>query len=161
MLVKFSLVEVKKFGAKCVKVSFFFVILQGQTVKDYLKVMRRILSLLLLCVVLSGCSSRLKKENEALRKEIDERREALHDKQQGELLDARRQLALTDSLLTVVQREHDELHAWVMSHGSDLNGSSPEVLRLNRLRSRRDSLQMEFESLAHKVKFYLRKTGGK
>jgi hypothetical protein len=30
-------------------------------------------------------------------------------------------------------------------------------MRLNQLRQRRDSLQVEFEKQAHKVKFYLRK----
>ena len=122
--------------------------------------MKRLWLFLLCGIALTACTSSLKKENEALREEIDERREALREKQQNELADAREQLALTDSLLTIAQREHDELHEWVMSHSTQLNDRSPEVLRLNDLRARRDSLQVAFETWAHKVKFFLRKTEG-
>ena len=115
--------------------------------------------MILLCTAaLAACTSSLKKENEALREEIGERREALREKQQSELAGAREELARTDSLLTIVQREHDELHAWVMSHATELDEQSAEVQRLNALRERRDSLKVQFESLAHKVKFFLRKT---
>ena len=118
-------------------------------------------TLLVLCVALmTACTSSLKRENEALRQEIGERREALKEKQQTELESARQELALTDSLLTIAQREHDELHAWVMSHSAQMDERSPEVQRLNVLRARRDSLHVQFESLAHKVKFFLRRTEG-
>lgn len=122
--------------------------------------MKRLLIFLLCGIALTACTSSLKKENEALREEIDERREALREKQQSELADAREQLALTDSLLTVAQREHDALHEWVMSHSTQLNDHSPEVQRLNELRARRDSLHVAFETWAHKVKFFLRQTEG-
>ena len=122
--------------------------------------MKRLLIILLCGTALTACTSSLKKENEALREEIDERREALREKQLSELADAREQLALTDSLLTEAQREHDALHEWVMSHSTQLNERSPEVQRLNELRARRDSLHVAFETLAHKVKFFLRQTEG-
>ena len=63
-----------------------------------------------------------------------------------------------DSLLNVARQEHDAQHEWVMSHATELNDHSPEVLRLNSLRQRRDSLQVEFERQAQKVKFYMSKS---
>ena len=111
------------------------------------------------CVLaLTACTSNLKKENEALREEIDERRENLEVSIQENLATAREQLAVTDSLLNIARREHDEQHEWVMSHATELDEQSPEVLRLNSLRARRDSLQVEFEKQAQKVKFYMRKS---
>lgn len=119
----------------------------------------RPLLLIIMCsaLVLTGCHSNLKKENEALRYEIDARREHLAASLQDSLASARQQLALTDSLLNHAKRKHDEQHNWVMSHASQLNEQSEEVLRLNQLRAQRDSLQVEFEKQAQKVKFYLSK----
>ena len=119
----------------------------------------RPLLLIIMCsaLVLTGCHSNLKKENEALRDEIDARREHLAASLQDSLASARQQLALTDSLLNHAKRKHDEQHNWVMSHASQLNEQSEEVLRLNQLRAQRDSLQVEFEKQAQKVKFYLSK----
>lgn len=119
--------------------------------------MRKVVMLMLCVASVMACTSKLKKENEALREEIGERREALKEKQQRELADARLQLAITDSLLTIAQREHDELHDWVMAQATELNEQSPEAERLNQLRARQDSLKVEFEKQAHKVKFFLRK----
>jgi hypothetical protein len=109
-------------------------------------------------LVLTACTSNLKKENEALRDEIDERREHLENSLKVNLEAARQELAVTDSLLGIAKREHDEQHEWVMSHATALGEQSPEVLRLNRLRAQRDSLQVEFERQAQKVKFYMKKT---
>ena len=108
--------------------------------------------------LLSGCTSKLKKENEELREEIAERRSGLTARLQAELDSARQQLQVTDSLLNVARQEHDAQHEWVMSHATELNDHSPEVLRLNSLRQRRDSLQVEFERQAQKVKFYMSKS---
>ena len=108
-------------------------------------------------LVLTACTSNLKKENEALRDEIEERRENLETSIQNNLEAARQELAVTDSLLNIAKREHDEQHEWVMSHATQLNEQSPEVLKLNQLRAQRDSLQVEFEKQAQKVKFYMNK----
>lgn len=115
--------------------------------------------MLVLCAAfLTCCTSKLKKENEELREEIAERREGLTVRLQAELESARQQLQVTDSLLNVARQEHDAQHEWVMSHATELNDHSPEVLRLNSLRQRRDSLQVEFERQAQKVKFYMSKS---
>jgi len=111
----------------------------------------------MLCVVsIAACTSKLKKENEALAEEIEERREALKEHQQQSLEEAQRDLAVTDSLLDAVTREHDELHQWVMEHATELNDQSPEVLRVNELHARCDSLKERFEVLAETIK-YIRK----
>ena len=111
----------------------------------------------MLCVAaMTGCTSKLKKENEALTAEIAERREALKEHQQQSLKDAQRDLAITDSLLEDATRRHDELHQWVMEHAATLNDASPEVVRLNGLRQTVDSLKERFEVLAETIK-YIRK----
>ena len=113
-----------------------------------------------MCCLLSmaACTSNLKKENEALREEIDERRENLETKIEENLEAARLQLTVTDSLLNIANREHDKLHEWVMEHATELNEHSTEVLLLNSLRAERDSLRVEFEKQAQKVKFYMSKS---
>ena len=119
--------------------------------------MRHLLYIMLGVLVLTACTSNLKKENEALRDEIEERRENLETSIQNNLEAARQELAVTDSLLNIAKREHDEQHEWVMSHATQLNEQSPEVLNLNQLRAQRDSLQVEFEKQAQKVKFFMNK----
>ena len=112
---------------------------------------------MLAIVALMGCSSKLKKENEALAEEIAERREALKQHQQQSLEDAQRDLAVTDSLLDVATRQHDEMHQWVMEHAAGLDDRSPEVERLNQLRARCDSLKERFEVLAETIKYIHKK----
>ena len=119
--------------------------------------MRHLLYIMLGVLVMTACTSNFKKENEALRDEIEERRENLETSIQNNLEAARQELAVTDSLLNIAKREHDEQHEWVMSHATQLNEQSPEVLKLNQLRAQRDSLQVEFEKQAQKVKFYMNK----
>ncbi len=100
-----------------------------------------------------ACTSKLKKENEALAEEIDERKEALAEHQQQSLEEAQRDLALTDSLLDVATRQHDELHQWVMANAATMGDQSPEVQQLNVLRARCDSLKVRFEVLAQTIKY--------
>ena len=40
-----------------------------------------------------------------------------------------------------------------MEHATKLDGRSPEVVRLNQLRARRDSLQAEWQTLGAKIKY--------
>ena len=119
--------------------------------------MKKLLICTLCALAVTACTSKLKKENEELRQEIAERRTALSERMQTELDEARRQLQHTDSLLNIARQEHDAQHEKVMSHATALNDQSPEVLLLNSLRQRRDSLQVEFERQAQKVKFYMSK----
>ena len=111
----------------------------------------------MLCVTsIVACTSKLKRENEALAEEIADRREALEEHQQRSLEEAQRDLAVTDSLLEAVTQEHDDLYQWVMEHATELNDKSPEVLRVNELHARRDSLKERFNVLAETIK-YIRK----
>ena len=118
--------------------------------------MRKIVMMMLCVAAMTACTSKLKKENEALAEEIEERREALKEHQQQSLEEAQRDLAVTDSLLEVATAEHAELHQWVMEHATELNDQSPEVLRVNVLHARCDSLKERFEVLAETIK-YIRK----
>lgn len=90
------------------------------------------------------------------RAEIEARKAALKQKQDSALTASQERLAQVDSLLEQVKAEHDRQHEWVMSHSTQLNDQSPEVLRLNQLRAHRDSLQAEWETLGAKIK-YIRK----
>ena len=109
-------------------------------------------------IALIACGdSKLERENKELEEEIEERREALDERQKTELADARQELTLTDSLLTEVRRQHDELHKKVMASSGRLTDKSPEVIRLNNLRGKRDSLEVEYKKQSHKVKFFLKK----
>ena len=90
------------------------------------------------------------------RAEIEARKAALKQKQDSALTASQERLAQVDSLLDQVKAEHDRQHEWVMSHSTQLNDQSPEVLRLNQLRAHRDSLQAEWETLGAKIK-YIRK----
>lgn len=114
---------------------------------------------LILCLapLLSGCESKLKKENEALASELAQRREALKAHQQQSLEAAQHELAITDSLLEATTRQHDDLHQWVMEHAAQLGEQSSEVKRLNLLRARRDSLKERFEVLAATIKYIHKK----
>lgn len=118
--------------------------------------MKRLLLFMTCAAVLTACSSKLKQENEALREEIDQRREALREHQQQSLEQAQQELALTDSLLEATQREHDELHQYVMEHAAQMDDNAPEVVRVNELHARCDSLKERFEVLAETIK-YIRK----
>ena len=105
------------------------------------------LLLLVTTVFFSACADKSR------RAEIEARKAALAHKQDSTLEATQRQLAVIDSTLEVAKAEHDSLHAWVMSHSTKLNDQSPEVIRLNALRARRDSLQIEWETLGAKIKY--------
>lgn len=92
-------------------------------------------------------------KNHSRRDEIEARRAALIHKQDSALAEAQQQLALVDSMLEAVKREHDAQHQWVMVHATELNDRSPEVLRLNALRAHRDSLQAQWQTLGTKIRY--------
>lgn len=116
----------------------------------------RTLLLLIASTMLTACSSNLKRGNEVLRQEIEERRGALADHQQASLEDAQAELVITDSLLEESRRQYDEMYTWVMEHSEELTEQSAEVSRLAYLRTRRDSLKIQFDVLCEKIK-YIRK----
>lgn len=108
-----------------------------------------LLILLSAVLLLSACGN-------SRRAEIESRKAALTAKQDSSLAAAQKELAIVDSMLEAIKVKHDQQHQWVMSHSTQLNEQSPEVLRLNQLRASRDSLQVQWETLGAKIK-YIRK----
>lgn len=118
--------------------------------------MRKILLMMMCAALIAGCGQG-KKNNDDLQDEIDERREALAERQSKELAETESELEAVDTLLERAKREHDEMHAWVMAHHAQMTDRSPEVLRLNSLRAHRDSLQERFNALCYKIKYIKKK----
>ncbi|MBQ3630220.1 MAG: hypothetical protein II949_03180 [Prevotella sp.] len=116
--------------------------------------MRHITAILLVVAALAAACT-----GGSRRAEIEARKAALKHKQDSTLLASQQELAQVDSLLEVAKAEHDALHQWVMKNATRLNDQSPEVVRLNRLRAHRDSLQVQWETLGAKIK-YIRKVKG-
>ena len=82
-------------------------------------------------------------------------------KQDSALAEAQQRLAIVDSLLEATRREHDAQHQWVMEHATQLSDQSEEVVRLNRLRAHRDSLEAEWQTLGAKIKYIRRLQEGR
>ena len=101
--------------------------------------------------VLTSCADKSR------RSEIEQRKAALIHKQDSTLAATQERLAVVDSMLEATKAEHDRQHEWVMSHSTELNNQSPEVLRLNQLRAHRDSLQAEWETLGATIRYIKKK----
>lgn len=112
------------------------------------------IALFLVVAVAMGCTDKSR------RAEIEQRKEALVQKQDSALAEAQQRLAWVDSALEATKAEHDRQHEWVMANSTKLKDNSPEVLKLNQLRAHRDSLQAEWETLGAKIK-YIRKLKNK
>ena len=103
--------------------------------------------LALVGITLTGCADKSR------RAEIEQRKAVLISKQDSALAEAQQRLGVVDSLLEVAKREHDRQYELVMRGSTKYNERSPEVLRLNRLRQHRDSLQVEWETLGAKIRY--------
>lgn len=112
--------------------------------------MKKMICVLVATLVLVACG------NKSRRDEIEARKAALANKQDSTLAAAQRELAQVDSLLEIAKAEHDRQHEWVMSHATELNDQSAEVKKLNELRTRRDSLEVAWQTLGAKIR-YIRK----
>ena len=114
---------------------------------DYL-----LIAFLLIAVsVLTSCADRSR------RSEIDARKAALEHKQDSTLAATQERLAVVDSLLEAVKKEHDLQHELVMANSTKLKDDSPEVIKLNRLRAHRDSLQAEWQTLGATIRYIKKK----
>ncbi len=102
-------------------------------------------------LILTACADRSRRD------EIDDRRDALIEHQETELQQAQERLAIVDSLLEQARADHDSLHAWVMANATQLSDTAEPVLRLNRLRAHRDSLDAEWRMLGAKIKYIRQK----
>jgi len=113
--------------------------------------MKQTVTFIVLTALLAACDG-----GGSRRAEIEARRAALANKQDSTLLATQQQLAVVDSTLEAVKREHDRQHEWVMAHATELSDQSPEVTELNRLRARRDSLEAEWQTLGAKIRYIRR-----
>ncbi len=108
------------------------------------------ISILLVVLLFAGCADKSR------RAEIEQRKAALAAKQDSALAATQQRLAVVDSMLEATKTAYDQQHKLVMNNSKRYEDNSPEVLELNRLRSHRDSLQVEWETLGAKIK-YIRK----
>ena len=103
--------------------------------------------ILIALALLTACA------HQSRRDEIDDRRDALIERQETELQHAQERLAVVDSMLEQARADHDSLHAWVMANATQLSDTDEAVLRLNRLRAHRDSLEAEWRTLGAKIQY--------
>ena len=115
------------------------------------QLLQRLSLLLLSATMLVACGSNSRRD------EIQARKQALVEHQQKELAKAQKELAAVDSALQAVNAEHDKQHQWVMENATRLKDDAPEVVRLNELRSQRDSLQAQWQTLGAKIRYIRQK----
>lgn len=97
------------------------------------------------------------RQSTGMQDEIDKRYEAIGERRQQALKAAEEELAVVSPMLDSVKAEHDRQYELVMERAAKLNDQSPEVMKLNRLRARRDSIQARFNVLCEKIKYIHRK----
>ena len=73
--------------------------------------------------------------------------------QKIELKAAQDELAKTDSLLQIANKELEALQKEVDNHKAALKATSEELTRLTRTRIWRDSIRTQFETLGAKIRY--------
>ena len=84
---------------------------------------------------------------------VEARKGALKLHQEIELKAAQDELAKTDSLLQIANKELEALQKEVDNHKAALKATSEELTRLTRTRIRRDSIRTQFETLGAKIRY--------
>ena len=74
-----------------------------------------------------------------------------------ELKIAQQELARTDSVLVVVNRQLDSLQQQVDAHKAALKATAEELTALTLTRVRRDSVRTRFEALGMKIRYIRQK----
>lgn len=87
------------------------------------------------------------------RDEIEQRREALKHKQDASLQAAQQELARVDSALEITKAEYARMKAEVDQKRAELRATEEELMRVNLLRVKRDSLQVQWDMLGAKIKY--------
>ena len=87
---------------------------------------------------------------------VEARKAALKLHQDVELKIAQQELARTDSLLILANRELEARQQQVDAHKADLKATAEELTLLTKTRMRRDSIRTQFEALGMKIR-YIRK----
>lgn len=84
---------------------------------------------------------------------VEARKGALKLHQEIELKAAQDELAKTDSLLQIANKELEDLQKEVDNHKASLKATPEELTRLTRTRIRRDSIRTQFETLGAKIRY--------
>ena len=87
---------------------------------------------------------------------VEARKAALKLHQDVELKIAQQELARTDSLLILANRELEARQQQVDAHKADLKATAEELTLLTKTRMHRDSIRTQFEALGMKIR-YIRK----
>lgn len=87
------------------------------------------------------------------RAEIDARKAALKHKQDSTLLAAQQELTQVDSALEVTKAEYARMKAEVDRKRAELRATEEELMSVNLLRLKRDSLQVQWDMLGAKIKY--------
>ena len=90
-------------------------------------------------------------------KAIDARKKALRLSWEIELKEAQDELAVTDSLLQLVQHDYDRQQAKVEKDKANLQATPEELTMLTKTRMKRDSLRTQCEVLGTKIRYIHKK----
>ena len=88
---------------------------------------------------------------------VEARKAVLQLHQEIELKAAQDELAATDSLLQIANRELDALQKQVDQHKKALKATPEELTLLTTTRIRRDSIRTQFETLGAKIRYIRQK----
>ena len=142
--------------------------------------MKKILIFIVAGLLMAGCGNSEKKQAEALLQEartqflegqidaaratldslrktfptvIEARKGALRLHQEIELKAAQDEMARTDSLLQIANKELETMQKEVEEHKAALKATPEELTALTRMRMRRDSIRTQFETLGMKISY--------
>ena len=142
--------------------------------------MKKILIFIAAGLLMAGCGNSEKKQAEALLQEartqflegqidaaratldslrktfptvIEARKGALRLHQEIELKAAQDEMARTDSLLQIANKELETMQKEVEEHKAALKATPEELTALTRMRMRRDSIRTQFETLGMKISY--------
>lgn len=88
---------------------------------------------------------------------VQTRKDALRLYQDIELKAAQDELARTDSLLQIANKEFEEMQKEVEAHKVALKATPEELTALTRMRMRRDSIRTQFETLGMTISYIRQK----
>ena len=113
--------------------------------------MKKIILPILAILILTACGET------KTRKEINQRKNALVEKQATELKKAQAELWKTDSLLQLTNQKFDSLTKEVELHKQSLKATPEELTALTQLRIKRDSIRTQYEALGLKIRYIHKK----
>ena len=113
--------------------------------------MKKVILPILAILILTACGET------KTRKEINQRKNALVEKQATELKKAQAELWKTDSLLQLTNQKLDALTKEVEAHKQALKATPEELTALTQLRIKRDSIRTQYEALGLKIRYIHKK----